>query len=184
MSKMDKRIVRTLILAVGIGALAACGPKSDGPKDVEEVKEEAAKLQTPEPGQYRQTMEMTEFEVPGMSKEAAEQMKSMMKASQVSTFCLTKADAEKGFRDMFKDIGKDQQCSYSKFDVDGGTLDAQMDCQAKGQGKAAMKLNGTVTRTGSDVTVAMDMTGQPAPMQSMKMTMHVASQRLGECTAS
>lgn len=182
MNNYNRRIAHTLMLAAGIAALAGCGSKSDdGPKNVEQVKQEAAKLDTPDPGQYRQTMQITQFDVPGMPKEAAAQMKAMMTKTQENTFCLTKADAEKGFRDMFKDVGKDQQCTYSKFDVDGGKLDAQMDCQSKTQGKATMKLNGTVTSSGSDVTVAMDMTGQPAPVQSMKMTMHVASQRVGDC---
>ena len=111
-------------------------------------------------------------------------MKSAMKASQQTTFCLSKEDADKGYRDMFRDMGKGKECSYSKFDVDGGRLDAQMDCQSQQQGKMTMALNGTVTTQGSDVTVAMDMSGQPAPTPTMKMKMHLTTTRVGECKAS
>lgn len=189
---------RIMIAALGVmtGALvlAGCGSKDDDgnaggdavPKSAQEVKQEAAKLDTPEPGQYRQTVEITRLEVPGMPREAAEQMKSMMTARQESTICLTRADAEKGYRDMFKGVGKGNECSYSKFDVDGGRLDAQMDCRSASegsanQGRSTMTLNGTVRRDGSDVTVDMDTTGGPAPMGSMKMTMHLTTKRLGDC---
>lgn len=178
----------TLALAL---ALAGCGSKDDAakggaandgaPKSAEQVKQEAAKLDRPEPGEYRQVTEITGLEVPGMPKEMAEQMKSAVKASQEGTFCLTQADADKGFKDMFNDIGKGNQCTYSKFDVDGGNLDAQMECQSQQQGKAVMKLKGTVTDKGSDVTVAMDTTGGPPPMGTMKMTMHMTTTRLGDC---
>ncbi|MEE4454525.1 DUF3617 domain-containing protein [Novosphingobium resinovorum] len=174
-----------MIAAAGALALAGCGSKEDASdgatRSVEDVQKEAAKLDTPEAGEYRQVVEITRFEVPGMPKEAAEQMKTMMTAGQQSTICLTKEDAEKGYRDMFRNVGKGDQCSYSKFDVDGGRLDAQMDCQSPQQGKAVMKLNGTVRNDGSDVTVDMDMTGGQAPMRSMKMTMHLTTTRLGDC---
>lgn len=168
-------------------ALAGCGSKdsaSDGaPKSAKEVSEQAAKLIKPEPGEYRQVMEIKSFDVPGMPKEATEQMKGMMKAAQEGTFCLTKVDADRGFKDMFNEVGKGNQCTYSKFDVDGGTLDAQMECQSQQQGKAVMKMTGTVTAKGSDVTVAMDTTGGPPPMSTMKMTMHMTTTRLGDCKA-
>ncbi|WP_232493033.1 DUF3617 domain-containing protein [Novosphingobium kaempferiae] len=179
---------RIMIAAAAALALAACGSKDDtaaeGPKSAEAVKQEAAKLETPDPGEYKQTVEITRFEVPGMPKEAADQMKAMMTAKQESTLCLTKADAEKGYRDMFKGVGKGNECSYSKFDVDGGRLDAQMDCQSAQEGKAVMKLKGTVSRDGSDVTVDMDTSGGTAPMGTMKMTMHLTTTRLGECPTS
>jgi len=176
-----------LALAVAVGALAACGSKDgadEGPKPVEEVKQEAAKLERPEPGEYRQTVDILEMDIPGMPKQAAEQMKSAMKASQQNTFCLSKEDADKGYRDMFRDMGKGKECSFSRFDVDGGRLDAQMNCQSQQQGKMTMVLNGTVTTQGSDVTVAMDMSGQPAPMSTMKMKMHLTTTRVGECKAN
>jgi predicted small lipoprotein YifL len=178
----------TTFAAMGLLALAGCGSKDasapGAPKSTEEVKQEAAKLETPEPGEYRQSVEITRLDAPGIPKEAAEQMMTMLKSGQQSTICLTKADAEKGYRDMFKGVGKGDQCTYSKFDVDGGHLDAQMECTSPQQGKATMKLAGTVTKNGSAITIDMDASGGPAPMSSMKMTMHMTTTRLGDCKAS
>lgn len=164
-------------------SLAACGSKEDAskPKSMEEVKEEAAQLDRPEPGQYKQTFQITRLEVPGMPKEAAEQMKAMMTASQESVICLTKADTDKGFKDMFKGVGKGNQCSYSRFNVDGGKIDAQMDCASPQEGTATMKINGAVTPSGSDVTIDMDTKGGQQPMSNMKMTMHMTTERVGDC---
>lgn len=164
-------------------SLGGCGSKEEasGPKSMEEVKQEAAQLERPEPGQYKQTVEITRLEVPGMPKEAAEQMKAMMTASQESVICLTKEDTDKGYRDMFKDVGKGNQCSYSRFDVDGGKLDAQMDCASAQEGTATMKINGSVSPGGSDVTIDMDVKGGQQPMGNMKMTMHMTTQRVGDC---
>lgn len=178
--------VRNMVAGLGLtGALlslAACGSKEEatGPKSVEEVKQEAAELDRPEPGQYRQKVEVTRFEVPGMPPEAADQMKKMMTATQETTICLTKADTERGYRDMFKDMGKGGDCNYSRFNVDGGKIDAQMDCKSEKDGQATMKIDGAVTPAGSDVTVAMDMKGVP-PTGEMKMTMHLTTERVGDC---
>jgi hypothetical protein len=174
-----------LALALTLGACGSKDSKDGAPKTAKEVRAEAAKLVKPQPGEYHQVMQIESLDVPGMPKEAAEQVKGMMKAAQEGTFCLTKADADRGFRDMFNEVGKGKgnQCTYSKFDVDGGTLDAQMECQSQQQGKATMKMTGTVTEKGSDVTVAMDTTGGPPPMGTMKMTMHMTTTRLGDCKA-
>lgn len=178
----------TFLAAAGLMALAACGskdkPAEDGkPQSEEQVKQEAAKLETPVAGEYRQKVEITRFEVPGLPKEAAEQMKAAMKATQENTICLSQADAEKGYRDMFKNVGQGNDCAYSKFDVDGGKLDAQMDCKSP-QGNSKMTLKGMVRSDGSDVTVDVETSGGPAPVNSTKMTMQVTSTRLGDCKAT
>ncbi|QDK34706.1 MULTISPECIES: DUF3617 domain-containing protein [Sphingomonadaceae] len=177
--------VSAAVSIVGLAlALAACGSKeqkSGEPKTMDEVKEEAAQLQRPRPGQYTQKVEITKMDVPGMPSEAAAQMKTMMAKGQVNQFCLTQAEADKGYRDMFDGIGKGRECSYSRFEVDGGKLDAQMECKSADQGTARIQLAGTVSDQGSDVTVDMNMSGGPAPMGEMKMAMHMTTARLGDC---
>ncbi|EQB17496.1 DUF3617 domain-containing protein [Novosphingobium lindaniclasticum] len=183
-----KRITAVSVMCLAL-AMAGCGSKEhkDGEaRPMDEVKQEAAQLQRPKPGQYTQKVEITKMEVPGLSDRDAAQMKTAMAQGQVNSFCLTKAEADKGYRDMFDEIGKGRECSYSRFDVDGGRLDAQMDCQsneqgANNQGKAVIKLAGTVGEQGSDINVDMDMSGGPAPMGQMKMAMHLVTSRTGDC---
>lgn len=169
--------------------LAACGSKEEAaepgePASMAEVREEAAKLERPRAGQYRQTMEMVEVDIPGMPKEAADQMKAMMQKAQTRDFCLTAEEADKGFRDMFNDVGRDnEQCTYSRFDVSGGNLDARMDCKTPGGGTGVITLAGDVSENGSDVTMSMDVKGGNEPMGTMKMKMHMKTERLGDCPA-
>lgn len=186
-----REFVRNVMMGLGLAgaalSLAACGSKeaaqekATGPKSIEDVQKEAGKLQRPEPGQYKQTVEITNFEVPGMSKEAAERMRAMMTARRDTLICLTKEDSEKGFKDMFNNIGKGSQCSYSHFDVDGGKIDAQMDCASPQGGTATMNLAGAVTPGGSDVVVDMNVKGGKQPMGDMQMTMHMTTERVGDC---
>lgn len=182
-----RRLIGKAVIGLGLAgavlSLAACGSEKEtsGPKTMDEVKEEAAELDRPEPGEYKQTLEVTRFEVPGMPKEAADQMKQMLAAKQDDVICLTKADAEHGYRDMFKGVGRGKDCTYSRFDVDGGTIAAQMDCKSPQEGTATMTIDGKVSPAGSDVTVAMDVKDGQPPMGNMKMTMHMTTQRLGDC---
>lgn len=177
-----KRITAVSVVCLVL-ALAACSKeqKSGEAKSMDDVKQEAAQLQRPKPGQYTQKVEITKMDMPGLSSEAAAQMKTAMAKGQVNTFCLTEAEADKGYRDMFDDIGKGRECTYSRFDVDGGRLDAQMDCKSNEQGQASIKLAGTVSEQGSDINVDMDMSGGPAPMGQMKMAMHLVTSRSGDC---
>ncbi|MPS70401.1 MULTISPECIES: DUF3617 domain-containing protein [unclassified Novosphingobium] len=183
-----KRYV-TMTAAIGLAMLAAgCGSKdsgheAEGAKSIDEVKQEAAKLDRPKPGQYSQKIAVTGIDLPGMPKETVDQMKAMLAKEKVSEFCLTREQSDKGYRDMFESVDKDKECAYSRFTVDGGKLDAQMNCTAKDGGKAVMTLNGKVAEDSSDITVAMDMTGtaQGAQNGQMKMTMHMTTTRVGDC---
>lgn len=186
-----KRYVILAAMAPAI-LLAGCGAKDDTKEPVAgegksqaEIRQEAAKLDKPRPGRYTQTSEVKQIDIPGLPQQLADQMKSTLQKSQVSDFCLTSAEAEKGYRDMFHDVGQGRECTYSRFDVDGGKLDAQMECSSKEGGKAVLTLDGVVAEDASDITVKMDMSGgsiggSPAAGQ-MKMTMQVKTRRIGDC---
>ncbi|SMP61928.1 Protein of unknown function [Novosphingobium panipatense] len=168
-------------------ALSGCGSEdtADGaPRSEADLKKEVAKLDAPEPGQYRQVLEVTRLDLPGLPPEAAEQMKTAMADKQETLVCITQADADKGYRDMFKDVRKGSECAYSRFEVNGGKLDAQMDCKAAGQGQMVMKLAGTLGPNRSDVTIDVDPVGNPLPGQGMKMTLRLTTTRVGDCPAS
>lgn len=188
---MGARMRARTLAALGMAALlAGCGSKEDAARSepsggkapsVEEMKQEAARLVKPEPGLYTRTMTVESLEVPGMPEAAAAQMRAMMGKDRTDSFCLTKEEAEKGFRDMFDNVDEARKCQYDRFSVSGGTLDAQMTCAHASQGTAVMTLNGTASSTSSDVTMTMKVTGAPAPMREMNMKMHMVSARTGDC---
>lgn len=179
-----------LLLAAAAAALSlsACGKSGEqadgGPKTMEQAKEAAAKLDRPKPGQYKQTMRITKFEVPGAPPQMAEQMKAAMGQAQENTFCLTEEMASQGFREMFDKVGDKNECKYDRFDVSGGRLDAVLQCENAHEGKGQITMAGTVGETGSDVTVSIDQTGGQAPMANTKIAMHLVSERIGDCPAA
>ena len=74
------RPIHSLPLAAAI-LLAACGggetdADGDGELSADEVAAEAEGMVQPRPGQYRTTLELVEFDAPGMPDSAKQQMQS------------------------------------------------------------------------------------------------------------
>jgi predicted small lipoprotein YifL len=181
---MTKTILLTAAAVLAVATLAGCDRSDKGPKSMEQAKEEAAKLERPKPGLYKQSMTITKFEIPGAPPEMAAQIQAAMTKAQESNFCMTAEMANQGFRDMFDKVGKDGECKYERFDVSGGALDALLHCENATQGKGTITMTGKVGEEGSDVNVAVEQVGGQAPMANAKIAMHLVSQRIGECTGS
>jgi hypothetical protein len=174
--------------ALSLLALAACdsaGSGDDrGPKSLDEAKAEARQMQRPEPGQYRQTTKVTRFDIPGAPPQMVEQIKAMMEGQNNNvTYCLTEADAKKGFEEMFKK-GREGECTYERFDASENSIDAIMVCKGGADGGSArMTMNGTVGRTGSKVNVEVAQKNDSAPMGNANIAMELTTTRLGDCPA-
>ncbi|MCB2059796.1 MAG: DUF3617 domain-containing protein [Novosphingobium sp.] len=178
---MNSRITTAAIVAAAL-QLAGCDSGGSAPKTLEEAREEAGKLERPRPGQYRQTMTVTEFEVPGAPPEMAEQFKEAIGQSNDQKFCLTEEMSQQGFKDMFQKIGEDGECSYERFNVSGGVLDAQLHCENEAEGKAQFSLAGSVTPEGSDVRMTIDPDNPNSPMGKTRIAMHMVTERIGDCS--
>ena len=176
-------IIRILPLAAVSIALAACDsspPASESGDNLsmEEVAERAQNSSIkPEPGQYRVSMEVLEVDLPGLPPEAADMMKQNMDG-QTHQYCLRQEDVDKGFEEMARQ-GQRGDCSFSRFDVADGDLDAEMTCNVDGQGTMTMTLNGTGTPTRS--VMEMTVKGNPAGMGEMTMRTKSVHERIGDC---
>ncbi len=171
-----------------LALLAATGCKDQtapsGPKSMAEAGAESAGLPRPLPGLYRSTVELVSMEAPGLPPQMAEQMKRSVAArSSGAEFCLTPAEADKGYEERVKKLAGRPECSFDRYNAAAGTLDAQLTCTGEQGMKSVMTMKGTMTPQGSDVTMAMDQSGSQLPGGGMKMTMHVKSERVGECPA-
>jgi hypothetical protein len=165
--------------------LGACGKQAEAPAGGSGGSggaPAAAAFAMPEPGEYKHTVEILEMSIPGMPAGMADQFKSQMSAAASSTDCLTAAQSKDALKQFNKGMAKGD-CTYSKYDVSGGKLDAVMECTGKDGGKSTFTLNGTFTATGSDVTAVADEHDPRSPGGSMHMKLHMVSQRTGECTA-
>ena len=180
---------RIVIAAAATFALAACGdnPSADADGDGEITMEEAAAktegMVKPRPGKYRATVEFVDVEMPGAPQQVQDMMRSLFdRGPQTHEYCLTKEEAEEGFEEMARRAQEgDSDCTFEKFDADGGSIDAVMNCKADGEGSARMTMTGTGTETSSTMNMTMDAQGPDG--QSMKMTMKSTQERIGDCDA-
>lgn len=177
------RINLVLPLA-GALLLAGCGSSDSGPKTPEQAaKEAAANLEKPEPGKYRSTVKVLEFDIPGLPPQQADQMKEMMSGqkSQSHEFCLTKEDVDKGYEEMMKK-SSEGNCTFDRFHAGSNTLDAQMTCDMGEGMKAVMMMNGTTSSTGSKIVMDIDHASPQIPGGKMHTKMEVTNERIGDCS--
>ncbi len=175
-----------LILAVlAAVSLAACNKTPSGaPKSQDEVKAAVAQMARPRPGNYRSTIKLTSFEVPGMPAAQAERIKPMFASTaQDREFCLTPEQADKGYREMTDKLAQGH-CKYDKFEVAGSTLDAKMSCEVGKGMTSTVAMKGTITAEGSQMQVQVSRDAPGMPGGGVKMVTDVKSERIGECAAS
>ncbi|MEO0056878.1 MAG: hypothetical protein RIT17_314, partial [Pseudomonadota bacterium] len=143
---------RIIMAAAGAALIAGCSggnPDADGDGKVS-MKEAAktAKAQgiKPEPGLYKTTVTMTGINIPGMPPEMAGHGAGQTVTSED---CLTQQEVDKGFEELIKQ-GQNGECSYERFNLAGGKIDAVMVCQAEGR-ETRMEMTGTTTATTADL---------------------------------
>lgn len=162
------------------GAESAGGSGTvEGDLSLGEVAERAREgTVRPQPGQYRAQVELVDLDIPGAPPQAKEMMRSSM--ASTNEFCLTEEDVEEGFRQLASQP-QGGDCSFSKFDVDGGAIDAMMQCTNPGGGTVDITMQGTGAETSSEFT--MTMSGNLGGTGEGSMTMVQTSERIGDCPA-
>ncbi|WP_162935760.1 DUF3617 domain-containing protein [Tsuneonella amylolytica] len=184
---MSKPLAAVAAVLAPLFVLAACGSESE-PRTAEEVVAEAGKLEKPRPGQYETQVELLEFSVPGLPPKQAEQLRSMMGNVQekASSYCLTQAEADKGFEDSIRKMTEGtggMKCEFDKFDAGGGKLDAALSCTG-GQGlNSTITIDGTTGAEASTMNVRMAQKAPMIPGGEVVMRMRMDSKRTGDCPA-
>jgi len=178
---------RTLtVTAIAAFALSGCGDQAATPKTADEVIAEAGELEQPQPGQYETKVELLAFEVPGLPPEQAEKMKSMMGgiSGKSSSYCLTPEEAKKGFEESVRKMSQGQgglDCKFVEFEVDGGTLAAEMTCAGPQGLTSTMTLAGSATSNSTSMTMDVRQKAAMIPGGEMRMKMKMDSKRVGDC---
>lgn len=169
-------------------ALAACSSQDETPDG--EISPDAAavalgNIETPRAGQYEAKIEVLDFNIPGMPAAQTSQMRAMFANNLVQghSYCLTEAEAEGGAKQMAEALAEGD-CSFNKFDVSGNSLDADMICKDENGIQGNVKLNGTMSREGSDITMAMEQKVPNIPGDGViNIRMKMVSARVGDCPA-
>ena len=184
---MNKFASIAIGLPLGL-ALAACGGNDEATEGAGETA--AAEAVMAQPGEYRTTETLGEFNVVGLDASTSAGLRREMESglSDGKTFCLAAQDAEAASRELAKQLAEGD-CSVEEFALKGGNLDASMSCSIDfGEGMTAtgpVSVEGTVREQSSSMTVAKDLAvpregGDPL---TVNMTIRMDSQRIGECTA-
>lgn len=175
-----KRMAMVVMLG---GVLTACSGGGDADADGngevtlgEAAKQAEAQGLKPEPGQYRATITMSGIDIPGMPPEMAGHGAGMTNNVE---YCLTEKDVAEGYEAMMK-RGQNGECSYEKFNLAGGNMDAVMVCKTA-EGTARMEMTGTATPTKSDFTASMKMNFNE--LGEGTMTFEGKHERIGDCPA-
>lgn len=181
--------MRLLLLTVPLAfaALAGCGepepggtsPEASGADGISqaEMAERARDTIQPEPGQYRAVMEVLEVDIPGAPDGSGEMLREMMDG-QSREYCLTQEDVDKGYEEMARQ-SQDGECTFERFDVDGGAIDALMVCTGEQSNTMRMAMTGNATATSS--VMNMTMTGDMTGMGESTLRMKATHERVGKC---
>ena len=150
-----------------IALLAACG-QADGELNA---------------GNWRNTMAMTKFDIPGAPPEVAERAKTMLGQSQTTEACLSEAEAKAGVRTMSSAM-QQGDCTMEDFKQGGGTMSGTMVCKGNsGVGAPRMAMTGTYTADKVTMVMAGDITDDKLPGGKASMEMSLTSERIGDCKA-
>jgi hypothetical protein len=171
-----------MIAVAGAALLTGCsGGNADANGDGKVTVKEAAsqdqdRLPKPRPGLYKTTVTMANIEFPGMPADMKGHGAGMTHTIEE---CLTPADVDKGYEELVKQ-GQNGECSYERFNVAAGKLDAVMVCKAEGR-ETRMEMSGVTTSTSADLEATMAMEFDGAGKGTMSFTSK--HERIGDCPA-
>ncbi|KPM18430.1 DUF3617 domain-containing protein [Citromicrobium bathyomarinum] len=185
--------MRTILAASAcLALLAACSDgasdnadkaDADGKLTSEEMASEVAAAGdeiTMRPGQWENTIEFTEFDIPGVPEKMKDFMTKQMGSAMTTTSCLTQEEADRPNAGFFGGE-KNDNCTYDKFDHAGGNLTLRMTCATDEGGTAKIAMDGKFGDESFTLTMDNRISGTRAGDVTMKGT--VTGKRIGDCPA-
>lgn len=169
------------LLALSTVALAACGQSgsdSSAPVQTVDPGKSAAEVAFQfQPGQYRTTIKVDKYDIPGMPAAVLEQMKGAMGKPIEMTYCMSPEKAAMGTEAMKENMAQ-AKCQFEKFEARGGTVDSVMVCDSQGM-KIRSTSQGTYSPTGSVVKATGDLAGPGG--QKIHVEQTITMERTGDC---
>lgn len=161
--------------------LSACDGGAKVEASGESAEEVARKVAAadirPNPGRWESNVGAVRIDMPGLPPAMRKMMEEAMGTETTFASCLTPEEAAQPNSDFFGQ--KSDSCTYDRFRMAAGTIDAQLTCKAGGASQAIV-MTGTYAPDSYDLK--MDMTATGAPQGEIRMNMAVTSKRVGECT--
>lgn len=151
--------------------LSACGSNAD----------------TPEPGEYQQSMKITTLELAGVEGDAkAEMIRQMEEAgNSVGTkFCMSAELGENQWKEaasqMTRLLGGD--CETIRDGGSANILDLEMKCTGAAQGNVSVTMSGSARADGYESQMFFEIEN-PENGESNQLAMDIDAKRIGDCGA-
>lgn len=185
---MRLNLTATAMLAASASLmLAACGSDSgsadadgDGEITAEEVAAEIANGPAVQmrPGQWEQTFEFTDVEMPDMPQELRDGMSGAMGRTFTTTVCMSEEDVADPDPEMFSGEMNDD-CTYDRFDRSGNRMELTMTCDSGAGGASTMVMEGEFGEEEYSFQMSNMVSG--SPMGDMTMSGTMSARRIGDC---
>ncbi len=186
------RSIAIMLASSAILALGACDKGGEaidnggGAQTAQDVATEMKKISL-QPGEWETTSEIVDVTMENAPQGMPPGMMDTMKGRKTTVkTCLTPEQAEKPNAD-FLTAQKGSNCTYSGFEMAGGTIKGNVSCTGGQGGNATVAMTGIYTP--ASYTMTMDVTsagmgGPQAQDMKMHMKMKTSSKRVGECPSS
>lgn len=182
-----------LISGTALLVLGACGTGGEKTGDAagsgeeqsaEQVVSEMKKVSL-QPGEWETSSEIVDVRIEGAPQGMPPGAMDAMKGRKtVNKSCITPEQAANPSAD-FLTAQKDSKCSYSGFEMAGGTVKGTVSCPGGDDGKAVITMDGNYTPTSYAMNMEMNGSGMGgAGGMTMHMKMKTTGRRIGECPAS
>jgi hypothetical protein len=132
------------------------------------------------PGNWKNTMTMTKFDIPGAPPAVAQNAKAMLGKGQTNDACMTPAMAKAGVRDMSSSM-QQGECKMEDYKQSGGKMSGTMVCKGSAMGDTAMKMEGTYSPEKVAMTLSGEIAEQRLPGGKANIEMTITSERTGDC---
>ncbi len=182
----------TTLILIPLILLAACGKGDVELKNasVEDVVKATSNAQALNPGKWSTSTQVVAVEMPGAPAQSKVMLDALSKAmigkTTVSENCVTPEQAKKPDASMFAGANSGA-CTFEKFSMAGGKMDAVMACAQPGKPTGMkMTMDGQYGGDTYALNSEIHMSGGPGMANGTGMTVKVTNtgKRLGKCNAS
>ena len=170
------RRTRFVPLVLAALLLTAAGQTSTGGPE--------AVASAPRAGEYRTTLELILFEVPGVSEDQLPQVRESFveELGSGNTFCLTPDPANLVMRRKMLEHIAEGDCTFDRFEATGATVSAAMSCARSDATGGRVTMDGRIWAENADVNMAL---AQELPGRSpTRIVVRARAARVGDCPAT
>lgn len=155
---------RQFIVILALTLLSACGA-ADGELT---------------PGNWKSTMSMTKFEIPGAPIAMAQNAKAMLSKGQSIDSCITPEMAKAGVKEMSSSM-QQGDCKMEDFKQGSGKMSGTMECTGSAMGATSMTVNGSYSTEKVNMTLSGELADTKLPGGKANIELTINSERTGDC---